>query len=1464
MAKTPEFKFVCCAVDCGDACEDEGVYRIPPDLMNRAAYSSGGGYGRSLRFDTRRADDFDRCYVCGEHAMQTMLSVFGRGLAEGKSDLNPRLMLVRLGAWLDFTERGLTPDEIANRTKKDHPAQSVGDEQRKAYKVAILDAVHDCNTKQLAALDLAEREGPRRSPRGAPAPDEPEPEPVAEPVPEEAEIVLLLRSVLEHDLLPDDTRTFGFIITALRHLHIAAGVEFPPGTTRGTKWGPREAKEIIRFILQHPSVFTAKVLDTLHGIGMLGMGSRDRGKCNLARLCSVVPFPSYESIKKFKPRATGSLLEPNAGVAAKFAELAWKLCPEANAKGRLVVALSVDKSDGSGDASFHGVRHLVDGLLQDRIIGFAAKPDGTCAYMNAEDAAKLLNISDVEAANGVETCLLHLPNGALRGGFLAGLVPVRDEKCVASLFRRWRAFLIPHHIELLLLAADYGGSNRKAIADLNGDRKPPKSLPKPAWTLNPVPSFEEMISETWNHYYTLYGPDVVEHIAKHFMYAHYDKPWQFGPGATESGTWGDLIWQLTGAREVRGPHGALFVCSRPGDASLARVRDAPLSDKLAEERVEDYHREVRGRVGAQHLGVTDPQHTGRAMDVAGLYELLDEVGEHTASRIAKAVLQLRQAARGRDLDDSPLPSPEATIVAGKAAVEVLDGFQKIAERNGRAGNDRRPRGGWPPETIEAAKLAVSSAEIWCRWNRSAGVTVALEWVSSRWNEVLHSFLKRDGGRYLDLDVVQRQGESYALAQTLRAADPQHPAVQNRKGVAYALLAEHTADANKEHGESFWERRDESTVAVKRRAPVPLPAYDDDETEQGFEDTTAELYDRSASGGLSTSMRDRFVKGCAAGRTCPKSKRVYLTAACMAPSSIASKKPSIYSFKFDVTSTSVSAPGVARLYASVPGVGPFMKVHASPSTGRLRFVLEFANSDVDVGARATRASTRAAERPLRTLETLSLSFEDVIAMVFSDRGGDGNSGATSIGVTDVTLVLDLTDDATVEPPTDATPTDATTSSTPEIIVVTARLQANDLKTLTKLVHVPALQGTAVDTASTSEVSSRARVVAAARALLLTHPDAETGEADDAAGGDALTSAAVRRVFAGLGEGWTSAASPSRAAAEFRGLGDVAEKVAKAVSAGACPPLASYADERLLALGSRRERTDRARAAHARHVPDFASFPRGTKVVVRLPSDRLAEDADAEFYGCRFLTFDAASNRCYVEDPDAEPDAKDNGRFHVPASDVLITPSVDLGSGVPYVVGEVVLARYTVSGKTVTAYYPASVLRVDETSKVRVQFDDDRKHPHGRPVPREEVVRLVGGDLREAETDGVVDDLLERLGGAPASDGPGDDDARDDDAPDPDAEAGAAATTSAPAAPKVSPRPVCAAAKRPAPPVTVSPRTRDAPRLPNEALESPRKRLRRAPAPEPAPGASRKRKAPSAPASDAPPSKKAKRRSAKRGR
>ena len=69
-----------------------------------------------------------------------------------------------------------------------------------------------------------------------------------------------------------------------------------------------------------------------------------------------------------------------------------------------------------------------------------------------------------------------------------------------------------------------------------------------------------------------------------------------------------------------------------------------------------------------------------------------------------------------------------------------------------------------------------------------------------------------------------------------------------------------------------------------------------------------------------------------------------------------------------------------------------------------------------------------------------------------------------------------------------------------------------------------------------------------------------------------------------------------------------------------------------------------------------------------------------------------------------------------------------------------------------------------------------------------MRLVGGDLREAETDGVVDDLLERLGGAPASDGPGDDDARDDDAPDPDAEAGAAATTSAPAAPKVSPRPV----------------------------------------------------------------------------
>ena len=92
MAKTPEFKFVCCAVDCGDACEDEAVYRIPTALMNRATYSNGGGLGRSLRFNTGRADELDRCYVCGEHAMQSVLSVFGRGLAEGKRDLDPKEM----------------------------------------------------------------------------------------------------------------------------------------------------------------------------------------------------------------------------------------------------------------------------------------------------------------------------------------------------------------------------------------------------------------------------------------------------------------------------------------------------------------------------------------------------------------------------------------------------------------------------------------------------------------------------------------------------------------------------------------------------------------------------------------------------------------------------------------------------------------------------------------------------------------------------------------------------------------------------------------------------------------------------------------------------------------------------------------------------------------------------------------------------------------------------------------------------------------------------------------------------------------------------------------------------------------------------------------------------------------------------------------------------------------------------
>ena len=86
------------------------------------------------------------------------------------------------------------------------------------------------------------------------------------------------------------------------------------------------------------------------------------------------------------------------------------------------------------------VDHLVEGIETRRILGTAWTPSGDVTMMTAEDARRELDIAGVDAATGVESCLLNVAGDVFgEGGFLAGLVPVKDESGVAALFRLWVA-----------------------------------------------------------------------------------------------------------------------------------------------------------------------------------------------------------------------------------------------------------------------------------------------------------------------------------------------------------------------------------------------------------------------------------------------------------------------------------------------------------------------------------------------------------------------------------------------------------------------------------------------------------------------------------------------------------------------------------------------------------------------------------------------------------------------------------------------------------------------------------------------------------------------------------------------------------------------------------------------------------------------------------------------------------------
>ena len=917
-AKGSPLQRQCCAIDGGQRCKWQATFYLSEDLIKLARKRSTGGFGAKSSLDFAVDVRDKKSHVCADHAMDVMHNVFGKGLSDTEN-VRKETLLMDAAAWLLHTDRGLSAEEVENRRSPKHVSHIVGAARRKRSKRRIDDTMAEFERVE-AICARAEEDGYAPDSNalqvltGTRRLDNQKNESWCQVDMYDRskdELVLLVEHARVHGLLPKTTRTYCCIHTAVRHCIIAARIEVPFHFIK-LKWKTPEAEQMLRFFLQHPNVFKRRVLDTLCGIGELGMGSGHPAPYNAAERHSIVGIPSYRALSDFKPRATGAVLEPNAPVAAAFARCVrrrLKLGPDE----RILAYITVDKSDGGGEASFSLVDHLVEGIETRRILGAAWTPSGDVTMMTAEDARRELDIAGVDAATGVESCLLNVAGDVFgEGGFLAGLVPVKDESGVAALFRLWRALLVVEKIELVVMGTDFGMPNRKAHGELTVGA-PTTLLEKPVWEWDEVPTFQQMIAPGWNKMPVLFIPDVDQHVFKKFIYAHYEIEWEFN---NEKGAWGDLVFLLTGARLVRSKNGrGVWVCSRPGTTALCRVGDTLVSEILGT-RTEAWQRELLSHIGTPHLGISDPQNTQRPFELTGAWKLFEEVGLKTAALIQKNARQLRNASRGRGLDGRQLTAL-AAIKSGRAALRVLMDMQKQAEARGHYSGEQRPRGGWPPTVLEAAQLAVDSSETWLKWNKKLGVKVPPRWPSSRWNEVVHEEVKRDGGRYLDVVETTRHGEAHQTAQLIQA-DAVHPPVTSRRKGLYTALEERLEALNA--GTFPHEFASEPLYQIQRRAPVPSEDVDEDDF-QVLEDTCAELRDRSGFSSLKTGARDKYVKGLTGRRSTPASRKLQLYRCCNSPSSIELVKIQVNAFGFDVQHARLIGVGAAFAGRGAPTPRP---------------------------------------------------------------------------------------------------------------------------------------------------------------------------------------------------------------------------------------------------------------------------------------------------------------------------------------------------------------------------------------------------------------------------------------------------------------------------------------------------------------------------------------------------------------
>jgi hypothetical protein len=225
---------------------------------------------------------------------------------------------------------------------------------------------------------------------------------------------------------------------------------------------------------------------------------------------------------------------------------------------------------------------------------------------------------------------------------------------------------------------------------------------------------------------------------------------------------------------------------------------------------------------------------------------------------------------------------------------------------------------------------------------------------------------------------------------------------------------------------------------------------------------------------------------------------------------------------------------------------------------------------------------------------------------------------------------------------------------------------------------------------------------------------------------------------LGPGWID----HDATAGLHGLRAVRDFVTAAVDQKQADPLEPFATEhKKMVSGSGFEEVRRGRAAEV-EAPRRA-LKRGQPVVVHirhLPTLSQPEDPDTLWFGCVVHTALSAT-RVVVTDPTLS--GVHDKPFTVEFDDLLVSPMSAGGSQVPFVVSEVVLARFQEDAEDdATGYYPAQVLE-DLGKSFKVRFDGDSVE--SRLVASVDMVRNLSTteDEEEDEDEALIEDYMDNL-------------------------------------------------------------------------------------------------------------------------